>query len=163
MPSNSNSRVIHNIRCYIKCSKQPSESLFENILPPPQIRGKKQNIPTELSPLNLGTAVWEGNLIKPAKEKMQITLFMDTTCWQTCGVATTEKGTEGKYTHKWKDQSILNREIIFRKKSKLRRLYNKLMTTSYSFKNFSNKFLGFNFETSVVVVTCSNGLHFITF
>ena len=31
------------------------------------------------------------------------------------------------------------------------RLYSKLATRSYSFKNFSNKVLSFDFETSVVV------------
>ena len=43
---------------------------------------------------------------------------------------------------------------------KLSRLYSKLVTTSYAFKNFLNKFVDFNFEVSVVI--SSNWLHFIT-
>ena len=65
----------------------------------------------------------------------------------------TKKGTQGKRTKTGNDQSTLITDTaIFSRVVKFCRLYNKLATRSYSFKNFSNKLLSFDFETSVAVV-----------
>ena len=45
---------------------------------------------------------------------------------------------------------------------KLGRLHSELVTRSYSFKNFANKSLSFDSETSEVAAVMVHGLHFIT-